>query len=1029
MPQLDFMDFLFSLLVLVALGFLAVPIVALVMLVRARASIRNLEWETADLKSQLRALEADLQNLKSTSAADSAPKPSPPQLVSVATPPAAQASHAVPPVQAAAPPPATPAPQPAPPPEPPPPPVAWTPAPAAQQPSILFQTAPLRHSTPPHAARSSAARIFSLEERLGANWLNKLGVAILVIGLAFFLAYKLQTMGPAGKVLCGFSVSLALLLGGVWLERKPTYRIFARAGIGGGWALLYFTTFAMHHIAAARILNSLVADLVLMLLVAAGMVLHSLRYRSQTVTGLAFLLGYATLLTSHLQAAGGTVVFSLSASAILAVALVVVTARRHWAILELAGLAAVYITHFVWLTQILPPNHADFREFWPSTLLILLYWAIFRCAYVLRTPLSDKEESLSSLAAVLNSAGVLALLKTQSARPELAFLALAILGAAEMLLAFRMRTRRRQAFVVLSTIASILLVAAVPYRFHGVSWPVLWLVEAQVLALSGLRLREAIFRRLGLLVGLATGCVLAFRDVLPLWFFRLDQHDQSHHPSLTVGLALAALLYWLHAELYPRRWPNITDNEPEDAALRLTSWLAAAAAAAALWVVLPVTWVAVGLIAFVVLLGFVADRISAVSLALQSDALALCGILAVLFLTLDSADNWPYHRIPALLTVALLYVAMRRRTVPAGAHHYVPIAYSWAAAFMLPILAFDIIQNAWIVVVLSALALALFEAGHHFRAGFLRGQAYFLTGLAFAYYFLEELPRESGPITAASHFSLVQSALLETLILLVLGYWLAERTRARDDASIFFERYVTYAAASLATLALLAWFAVRFPSFWVPVPGAAPWVTPIWASLATLFLALASILGRRALAAQAILVALLVDLRAFTIDLSGADATFWHDPLFPLSVASLLLLAVLPFAFRIRAAAAPQCRASLPITGALQGALNRPEQWFFFTPFALMVVALAVRLHGGHITIAWSLFGLAVFLFALAVGQRSYRLAGLSLLLLSVVKILLMDVWALGPSDRYTTLIILGLALLAVSFLYTRFRALIQKYL
>jgi hypothetical protein len=50
-------------------------------------------------------------------------------------------------------------------------------------------------------------------------------------------------------------------------------------------------------------------------------------------------------------------------------------------------------------------------------------------------------------------------------------------------------------------------------------------------------------------------------------------------------------------------------------------------------------------------------------------------------------------------------------------------------------------------------------------------------------------------------------------------------------------------------------------------------------------------------------------------------------------------------------------------------------------------------------------------------------------LLVSVAKILLMDVWALAPPDRYVTLIVLGTALLAVSFLYTRFSEKIRKYL
>ena len=56
-------------------------------------------------------------------------------------------------------------------------------------------------------------------------------------------------------------------------------------------------------------------------------------------------------------------------------------------------------------------------------------------------------------------------------------------------------------------------------------------------------------------------------------------------------------------------------------------------------------------------------------------------------------------------------------------------------------------------------------------------------------------------------------------------------------------------------------------------------------------------------------------------------------------------------------------------------------------------------------------------------------LGGLGLLLVSVAKILLMDVWALAPPDRYMTLIVMGLALLGVSFLYTRFGTVIRRYL
>ena len=66
---------------------------------------------------------------------------------------------------------------------------------------------------------------------------------------------------------------------------------------------------------------------------------------------------------------------------------------------------------------------------------------------------------------------------------------------------------------------------------------------------------------------------------------------------------------------------------------------------------------------------------------------------------------------------------------------------------------------------------------------------------------------------------------------------------------------------------------------------------------------------------------------------------------------------------------------------------------------------------------------------ALAVKQRSYRLTGLLLLLLCVGKIVVKDAWRLSPSDRYITFIVLGAALVLVSFLYSRYRGSLRQYL
>lgn len=1135
---------------------------------RTRINIDRLQREVDFLRSQLSALTRSAATPEEPQATRSAspqtPPAVPPQNI-VALPPSTQAAHAVPAPVAPFAPPAAPAHAPAPPtqsvptPSPRPEPIAAEtseprPQPPAQPktPQIPVQpTAAPGHRPTPEAAR---ARLFSLEQTLGANWLGKIGVASLVIGIASFLAWKLQTWGPGGKVLCGFAVSALLLGGGIWLERKPTYRIFARGGIGGGWALAYFTTFAAYHLQAARVLHSLPLDLALMLLVATGMVGHSLLYRSQTVTSLAFLLGFGTLLTSHLENPTETVVFSLAASAILAIALVVVTTIRHWAVLELSGLIAVYVSHFVWLNEVLPPQHSAFAEFWPSTALILLYWLIFRIAYVLRVLRDKREEDLSSISAILNSAGVLGLLKFQSAHPEWAFWALIALGVVEMSLAWWARSKRRQAFVVLSTIAVVLLVSSVPFRFHGVSWPVLWLVQAQVLAIAGLRLGEPVFRRLGLLVGVITGGVLAFHDVMPLAFERLVASDTSYHWSLTAGLALAAILYWTHSEIYPRRWPAIAANSVESLALRFCSWLAlgaaatslwvvlpdqwlpagwlvlslilvaighrfraadplfegdvlalasagvlafhhlipliaeriettgqprhpaetavftiaavafwvrahvfphvlpkltaqpgrnfaawesvalpiascvgTASAASALWIALPIHWVPVGWLLLVLAIGMAADWLTNPVLALQADMLAVASLLGLAACDLAYAD-WT-HRIPMLISLALLYGGMRRKTSP-GALKYVPAAYSWAAAGLLPFITVNLLAHhtPWIAPALTAECLALFEIGRSVQKGFFRWQGYALIAIANAIYVGSELPLAvlgySTP-KGEGTFGLASSHLIEVIILLAAGYWLLERTRNRENLSRV-EHAIGLLANTAGLFCLVTWIGIRFPLY---VASGENWIAALWAALACALLALAWLVRRRVFIAQAIALALTAVLRGLLFDLAPeSHGDFWQSALFHISLTVLILLAALPFAFKLRNSTLDEESWIQPIQ-PLGRALRSPEQWFFFAPFAMLVIALAVKLTSGHITIAWSLLGLGTFLFALAVGERSFRLAGLGLLLVSVSKIVLMDIWKLSTPDRFITLIVLGAALMAVSFLYTRFGATIRKYL
>ena len=81
------------------------------------------------------------------------------------------------------------------------------------------------------------------------------------------------------------------------------------------------------------------------------------------------------------------------------------------------------------------------------------------------------------------------------------------------------------------------------------------------------------------------------------------------------------------------------------------------------------------------------------------------------------------------------------------------------------------------------------------------------------------------------------------------------------------------------------------------------------------------------------------------------------------------------------------------------------------------------------LTVAWALEALIVFVFALLVKERSYRLAALGLLLLCAGKILFFDFWSFAIRDKAITGIVTGLFLIAVSLIYTRNREAIRQLL
>ena len=530
-------------------------------------------------------------------------------------------------------------------------------------------------------------------------------------------------------------------------------------------------------------------------------------------------------------------------------------------------------------------------------------------------------------------------------------------------------------------------------------------------------MKEVAFRRLGLLAGFAAAIQLAAADVYPIILLRQTQPDANRHLAISIALLCAAGVYWFNAQLAPRRWPEISESQGDRSVLTVVSKLGRLAAAGSQWIFFPGSVTVVAWMLLAVLLGFVAKKLESADLALQADVLSASAFVRILIINLFATDHWglfSQREVTIAIAAALLYFCTRRKSgsdvLPVV---YIPMAYTWAGSTLLGLLVWYQLRPISIAVGWGVLGLILFEIGVLRRRSYLRQQGYVLLAASFIRIFFANMD-------AGGDSRLLNPRMYTVVPLIAAYFWVYQRLHSEPERSSF-DRVVGNITAWLGTIAAVALTYFEFSPAWVVV---------VWAILVFVLVFAAWALNRRIFLAQALTLLVAAAARAALFNLFSTQldtASFWSSRLFYVGLACAIILLALPLGFRLRKI--PSSTTPPSDSNEWTMLLSRPEQLLFFVPLLLLTTLLAVQMRAGMITVAWSALGILTFLFALLVGERSFRLAGLGLLLLGVGKILIIDMWKLAPTDRFITLIVMGVALLLVSFLYTRYREAILKLL
>ncbi len=336
-----------------------------------------------------------------------------------------------------------------------------------------------------HSARtgmSAPQDEIDLESRIGSHWLNRIGIAAVLIGVAYFLKYAFDNnwIGPAGRVTIGLLAGIAVV---VWSERfrNRGYQLFSYSLKAVGIGAMYLSLWAAFQV--YRLVPSGVAFFAMLLVTAATAVL-AIAEDAEILAAFSLIGGFTTPVLLSTGQNRELELFSYLALLDLAtLALVIFKPWRRLLLLSFLGTFALYLA---WYAEFY--NRGQLR----LTLgFATLFFAIFAIAPLVGRATSDSGvfSPVAHFIAFLN-AGVYFLqvydMLESVDKTATAWFALA-LAAVYIFLSRQAQARNpepvaRQTLHFLHLALAIgFITIAVPIRLNG-HWITLgWFIEAAVL--------------------------------------------------------------------------------------------------------------------------------------------------------------------------------------------------------------------------------------------------------------------------------------------------------------------------------------------------------------------------------------------------------------------------------------------------------------------------------------------------------------------------------------------------------------------
>ncbi|MBO9727988.1 MAG: DUF2339 domain-containing protein [Chitinophaga sp.] len=238
-----------------------------------------------------------------------------------------------------------------------------------------------------------------IEKFIGENLFNKIGIAVLVLGIGFFLKYAIDKdwINEIGRTFIGI-VCGGLLIGLSYRMRK-TFAAFSSVLVGGGVSVLYFTitiAFQQYHLISQTL------AFLLTIFITAFTVLLSLNYDRKELAVIAIVGGFAA--PFMVSTGEGNVVVLFTYILILDIGMLILAYFKKWNIVNIICYLATILLFGGWLSYHLTETHpAKPTPYGTGLVYATLYYFVFFAMNVINNVRNKRKFDFFDIAILLSN--------------------------------------------------------------------------------------------------------------------------------------------------------------------------------------------------------------------------------------------------------------------------------------------------------------------------------------------------------------------------------------------------------------------------------------------------------------------------------------------------------------------------------------------------------------------------------------------------------------------------------------------------